>query len=110
MNQDAPGQIDDLLTGIWQRNIPILLERLNTLDSAAAAAAAGTLSNESLDQARDISHKLAGILGTFGHHHATDLARQLEDFFTHLPAAQPDQITPLTTELRQSLFPTSEKP
>ena len=107
MNQDAPSQIDDLLTGIWQRNIPILLERLNTLDSAAAAAAAGTLAPEALEQARDIAHKLAGILGTFGHHHATDLARLIEELFTHPPPAQPDNITPLTTELRQSLFPNS---
>jgi HPt (histidine-containing phosphotransfer) domain-containing protein len=107
MNQDAPGQIDDLLTGIWQRNIPILLERLNTLDSAAAAAAAGTLSPEAIEQARDIAHKLAGILGTFGHHRATDLARHIEELFTHLPPALPDNITPLTIELRQSLFPNS---
>ena len=110
MDQDKSAQIDDLLAGIWQRNIPVLLERLNTLDSAAAAAAAGTLSAEPLQQARDVSHKLAGILGTFGHHHATEVARQIEELFAHLPPAQPDTITPLTVELRQSLFPTREKP
>jgi HPt (histidine-containing phosphotransfer) domain-containing protein len=107
MRQDTPAQIDELLRGIWQRNIPILLERLDTLDSAAAAAAAGTLTTESLEHARDISHKLAGILGTFGHHHATDIARQIEQRFTQMPPTQPDQITPLTVELRQSLFPAS---
>ncbi len=109
MNQDNPPKIDDLLTGIWQRNIPVLLERLDTLDRAAAAAAAGTLAAEPLEQARDISHKLAGVLGTFGHHHANNLARQLENLFTHLPPSQPDHITPITTELRQSLFPAIEK-
>ena len=109
MNQEKSDQLDDLLNGIWQRNIPVLLERLDTLDSAAAAAAAGTLSAEPLQEARDVSHKLAGILGTFGHHHATDVARHIEELFTRLPPAQPDTITPLTVELRQSLFPTPEK-
>ena len=56
MNQEKSDQLDDLLNGIWQRNIPVLLERLDTLDSAAAAAAAGTLSAEPLQEARDVSH------------------------------------------------------
>jgi HPt (histidine-containing phosphotransfer) domain-containing protein len=110
MNQETTTQIDELLTGIWQRNIPVLLERLDILDSAATAAAAGILTTQSQEEARDISHKLAGILGTFGYHRATDIARQIEQLFTHLPAAQPDTITPLTIELRQCLFPAPESP
>ena len=34
-------KIDVLLTTLWDRNLPLLRERLDTLDRAAAAAASG---------------------------------------------------------------------
>lgn len=99
---DVAAQTEALLADLWQRNLPIVKERLHTLDRAAALASTGTLSNDAREEALNISHKLAGSLGMFGYHRGTEIARELELLFRALPPASPDRITPLTTELREA--------
>jgi HPt (histidine-containing phosphotransfer) domain-containing protein len=96
------------LTAIWQRNQPNILKRLATLDQAAAASDSGVLTPELKLEAADIAHKLAGSLGMFGFHEGTQKARELEHHF-EAPAVPTVTLTAFTAELRQSLFPTSDK-
>ena len=91
-----------LLATLWQRNRPLIEERLNLLDRAAIAAAAGTLDADSREEAADVAHKLAGSLGMYGYDEGTRLARKLElllDYRT--PDAS--QIEKLAIALRASL-------
>ncbi len=90
-----------LLASLWERNKPILLERLAVLDQAAAS---DPLPPELKAEAASVAHKLAGTLGMFGHMEATRLAQELE---AALEAETLDhaRLRELTTELRQNLPP-----
>jgi HPt (histidine-containing phosphotransfer) domain-containing protein len=103
MTKDPDGKIEALLADIWQRNLPILRERLDLLDRTAAKASAGTLDEASRLEALSISHKLAGNLGMFGHHQAAESASEIEhilksptpETLAHFPA--------IAAQLRQTL-------
>jgi HPt (histidine-containing phosphotransfer) domain-containing protein len=78
MIKDDDKKIEALLTDLWQRQLPLLQERLALLDRTAAEAAAGTLSEPSRAEALSVAHKLAGSLGMFGYHQGTETARTME--------------------------------
>jgi HPt (histidine-containing phosphotransfer) domain-containing protein len=67
-----------MLAALWERNLPVVRERVGVLEQAAAAAVAGTLSTELRAQAASDAHKLAGSLGMFGYPRGTELARAIE--------------------------------
>jgi HPt (histidine-containing phosphotransfer) domain-containing protein len=97
-------KISALLTSLWERNLPTLCERLDILDRAASEAAAGKLTEASRAEAYDIAHKLSGSLGMFGHHHGTEIARQIEQILNTPTPATFAQLTTLTADLRQTLM------
>jgi HPt (histidine-containing phosphotransfer) domain-containing protein len=67
-----------LLKAMWERNLPVLRERVGVLTAAAEASASGTLSEELRVEAAGVAHKLAGSLGMFGYPEGTRLAREIE--------------------------------
>ena len=69
------------LDQLWSRYLPTLVERVSTLEGAAAAYADHKLTVERQEAAFAAAHKLAGVLGTFGLERGTVLARQLEMLF-----------------------------
>jgi hypothetical protein len=103
MDQDsAPpaGPSRDLqaaIAQIWEKSLPLLRQRVSVLENAVAGIAAGHLDKELRMLAGQESHRLAGLLGTFGHPHGTDAARMLEIVF--------DGDTPIAPELAESLAP-----
>ena len=93
-----------LIAALWKRNQPLILERLDQLDAAAAAAHAGSLSEPQRMEAESTAHKLSGSLGMFGFSQGTDFARELEtELRTQSP--QPQRLTELSIALRATLFP-----
>jgi len=67
---------------LWDRFLPQLEERVATLEAAAAALSAGTLTAELREQASHAAHNLAGVLGTFSLDEGTRLAREAESFYS----------------------------
>jgi len=67
-----------LLDTLWERNLPLLLERLALLQSAVDSATCGDLQPDLRAEAIDIAHKLTGSLGMFGYIEATVFVRSLE--------------------------------
>ena len=67
-----------ILASIWQRNLPIVRERLDTLKGIARQAETGALPDDLRREGADIAHKLAGSLGMFGYLQGTEVARALE--------------------------------
>lgn len=92
-----------LLASLWSRNRPLIEERLDILDRAAASAAAKTLDVDEREAAADVAHKLAGSLGMYGYDLGTRLARQLELLLDY-PTPDPVQLRTLIVQLRQSLI------
>lgn len=96
-----------LLADLWQRNLPLLRERLAALDAAAIAALAGQCSGDIRTQAIAEAHKLSGSLGMFGYMDGTDLAREIEALLDAPTPPPPARLTQLTQALRTTLSLTS---
>ncbi len=93
-----------LLSALWERKRPLMLERLTVLDRAAEAAASGRMEPSLTQQALGEAHKLAGSLGTFGFPQGTEIARELEVGLEHGTPA-PERMQELTRRLRETVFP-----
>ncbi len=66
------------IRAIWERNLPLIQERIDCLEAAATAAEAESLDAAMRLEANEIAHKLAGSLGMFGFPEGTEIARRLE--------------------------------
>ena len=93
-----------LLAQLWQKNRPIVEERLATLDRASAAAASGGLNSDLRKEAAQAAHNLAGALGMYGYDEGTRVAREIDALLSSdLPAAA--RLGDLTARLRAAVFP-----
>ena len=89
------------LTRLWARFLPEVESRLEILSQAAIALSAGVLQDEEREPAHAAAHKLAGVLGTFGLHRGTELARQAEILLANPgPSAQGAALASWVDELR----------
>jgi len=102
-----PETTRQLLARLWERSLPVVRERLDVLDSAAAAAGNSALTNDLRTYAIAEAHKLAGSLGMFGYSEGTDLARQIETLLETEAAPPPDHLATLAANLRTTLFPSA---
>jgi DNA-binding response OmpR family regulator/HPt (histidine-containing phosphotransfer) domain-containing protein len=74
----APG-LSAALVAVWEKAVPSLMERIDTIDRAVASlVGTGSLPRELREMAEREAHRLAGALGTFGSHEGTRLARTVE--------------------------------
>lgn len=104
MADAAKPTTSQLIAALWERNQPVILERLAQLDRAAAAARAGLLSEEIRAEAESTAHKLSGSLGMFGFALGTEHARAIEDELrTESPNAE--RLAELAIALRAALYP-----
>lgn len=92
-----------LVARLWQRNLPVLRERLDLLDQAASRAESGALSPEDRTEAADLAHKLAGSLGMFGFPKGTDTAREMEILLEADGPLPTHRLRDLTDTLRSTL-------
>lgn len=74
----AEVRIADRLAALWQRQRPVLAERIVVLERAAEAAADASLTPELRAEAAMLAHKLAGTLGLYGHAAAGKAASKME--------------------------------
>ena len=78
MGQPPPNPLAEAMNRLWEKHLPQMRERVNTLQRAAESLANGTLTAAEQQEAAADAHKLAGVLGTFGLAHGTELAREAE--------------------------------
>ena len=104
MTKKEEAKITALLTSLWELNLPTLHKRLDLLDRAASAAASGQLTEALRAEALEVAHKFSGSLGMFGYDHGTEIARQIEHILKPPALNAMSHLTPLMTELRQTLL------
>jgi HPt (histidine-containing phosphotransfer) domain-containing protein len=88
---ETSAQIQARIDAVWQRNRPLILERVSHLLGAASAAQLGQLTPALAAAASETAHKLAGSLGMFGFPEGTHLARAFEQSLSE--GATPDAPT-----------------
>jgi HPt (histidine-containing phosphotransfer) domain-containing protein len=96
-------QINNVLAELWQKNLPIVRERLDLLDKFGTAAASGKFDEPSRIEALNIAHKLAGSLGMYGYQEGTEIASKMERI---LKSPTPETLVTLhalAVDLRKSL-------
>jgi DNA-binding response OmpR family regulator/HPt (histidine-containing phosphotransfer) domain-containing protein len=81
----APGSNEAAVAAAWPGALPLLLERVTTLEDAVAALLGGELAEEGREGARREAHRLAGALGAFGVPAGSVVARDLEAAFEVVP-------------------------
>src|SRR4051794_13184070 len=74
--------LDAAIAALWRDAQPRALERVEVLEAAVAALAAGALDADAAAEATREAHKLAGALGTFGMPSGTIRARAIEQRLT----------------------------
>jgi HPt (histidine-containing phosphotransfer) domain-containing protein len=102
MTKPIDTEMARLIRALWERNQVQVQNRLQLLDSAAAANQHGEMGEELRREAREIAHKLAGSLGTFGFPMGSEIARRLEMLFES-EDPDPELMAELTVQLRGSL-------
>lgn len=71
-------EFEAALRAAWLEHAPTILQRVATIETAAAQQLRGTLTEESRRAAERDAHKLVGSLGTFGHSEPSEVARTIE--------------------------------
>lgn len=82
MDQPPHVPFKDALGKLWSTFLPLLMERVSTLQAATDASTQGEVSGEQMAAAKAAAHNLAGTLGTFGLKNGTDLAREAEQMLS----------------------------
>lgn len=94
--------MSEALARLWSKFLPDIEARVAVLEAASLALTTGTLQEDQREAAHQAAHKLAGVLGTFGLHRGTDLARQVElEFAEAVPASAAADLSTWVAELRQ---------
>ena len=93
----------DLLSRIWQQNLPLMRERVACLERAGLQAAEGPLEAAVRTEASDLTHKLAGSLGMFGYPQGTEIAREMETLLETQSPLDGKRFFQLTKDLHASL-------
>ncbi len=90
------------IRAIWERNLPLIQERIDRLEAAATAARSKRLDTAMRLEANEIAHKLAGSLGMFGFPEGTEISRRLERMLLaeHFSADESRDMTELVGRLR----------
>ena len=97
------GNPQQILATVWQRNLPLVRQRLHALRTAVDQSHAGPLSPPVRLEAASIAHKLAGSLGMFGYPEGSEIAKHLETLLDCEEALSPDRFGELTAQLERSL-------
>jgi HPt (histidine-containing phosphotransfer) domain-containing protein len=71
-------ELDQKMSALWKENRPLLLQRVDMLEREFWSWIQSPDENARAMMARDLAHKLAGALGTFGMERGSMIATSLE--------------------------------
>lgn len=101
---DVPMQA--ALAAIWKKNLQQTRDRLTLLQRAAEhLSTTRTLEEDLRANAVSTAHKMAGSLGMFGLHSATEAARAIEHSLDHEGLPQPERLQEQVDALAAILAP-----
>lgn len=75
---DPAAALATKLNELWTISRPAILERMTTLRAAHASLSVNLADSEARRQGREVAHKLAGVLGTFGLPQGSLIASSIE--------------------------------
>jgi len=91
-----------LLAAVWEKNLPIVRERVEQLASIVTLVQAKVLDSGQREAGIATAHKLAGSLGMFGYTEGTAAARAIEQALDE-DTIDPNHLAAELTKLRAAL-------
>jgi len=76
---DPAAAIASKLSELWKVSRPVILDRMAALRAAHAALSANLADAQARREGREVAHKLAGVLGTFGLAQGSVIASSIEN-------------------------------
>ena len=101
-----PTEDAEYFAGLWDQFKDIVLERMVTVEEAAAAVRQGGLGDDLHKRAEVAAHRLAGSLGSIGFPDGSRIALEIEGLLREgasLVGDQVSRLSDLTRALRQTL-------
>ena len=96
-------RIQAALADIWIRTLPVIQARVDAIDVAIAELAKPSPGPDLIDGGRAAAHQLSGVLGTFGLHRGTELARAIEERLESGNGDEPPRLAQQADELRSTV-------
>ncbi len=97
------GNPQSILATVWQRNLPLVRQRVLALHEAAESSRSAPLGTAARHEAVEIAHKLAGSLGMFGFSQGSEVAKLLELLLDSEGEISAVTFGELTSQLEQAL-------
>ena len=88
-SKPEPPGLAEALDRLWRQFLPQMYDRVAVLDTVVGPLAVGALEKSHRDAVASAAHNLAGVLGSFGLHEGTVLAREAETICSEHSEAAP---------------------
>ncbi|HKR26937.1 MAG TPA: Hpt domain-containing protein [Acidobacteriaceae bacterium] len=75
---DPAAALASKLSELWKVSRPVILDRMAALHAAHASLSANLADAQARREGREVAHKLAGVLGTFGLGEGSVIASSIE--------------------------------
>lgn len=98
---DPGAALASKLSELWKVSRPAILERMSTLRAAHASLAANIADAQARREGREVAHKLAGVLGTFGLAQGSIIASSIEGSLMADTPLTPADISVLATQIAE---------
>lgn len=96
---DPAAALASKISELWIVSRPAILERLSALRATHASLSANPADAEARRQGRELAHKLAGVLGTFGLPQGSVIASSIEGVLMTESPLTPQDISTLGTRI-----------
>lgn len=106
MQQEGTLSVEEAMALLWARFLPHLQERVRTLELASCALLQESFAPSDCAEGGAAAHKLAGVLGSFGLHEGTHLAREAEALCSDVVQPNPiasARVAEIASQLRAML-------
>ena len=96
---DPAAALASKLSELWIISRPTILERMAALRTAHASLSANLADAQARREGREVAHKLAGVLGTFGLPQGSIIASSIEGVLMAETPLSPADVSVLATRI-----------
>lgn len=97
--RDPAATLAGKLNELWKASRPAILERMAALRAAHASLLANAADAPARREGREVAHKLAGVLGTFGLPQGSTIASSIESLLMSETPLTPADISTLGMQI-----------
>lgn len=98
---DPAAALASKLSELWKVSRPVILDRIVALRASHASLQADIADAQARREGREVAHKLAGVLGTFGLPQGSAIASSIESLLMTDTPLTPDDVSALGAQIAE---------